>query len=175
MRAQEGATEEAALALETWLEASYGDPRVSAAQHTAAEIDLGMLLVLAGHPGDARELLLLLEGNPVMRGRRLMILAAAEEGLGDIPAALDAARRAEGAAPDDFLPVVQQALLNEGWLERSDEAERLWAEVVERSAGRSDLAALLQTLRARILLERAEVQRTQEAESAAMTEAEPES
>lgn len=156
MRAQEGAVSVAAKFLGTWLEVTRDDPRVTTEARITAELDLALFLLLDGRPARARELLAGLEGNTVARGRRLALLAATEQALGDLFAALDAARRAEGAMKDDLLPHLQQAVLYEYWLEDDEAAERQWRKVTELSRGNTELSGLLQVLRAQVMLERYE-------------------
>lgn len=153
--AQEGASERAARELVTWLNETEGDPRVTEPQRIAAELDLAATWILSGSPREARALLATREGEPRRRVRRLALLAVAEGELGDPAAALDAARRAEDAGREELLPLVQQALLFEHGLAQPDAARERWERVAERAAGRGDLAAMMQGLRAQVELERA--------------------
>jgi len=159
MLVQEGAIDEATSALETWLEATRGDLRVAEDERVEVSLDLAMTLVLAGSSGAARDLLVSLEGTSVARARRLMILAAAEQALGDQLAALDAARRAEGAAETGVLPLVQQALLYQYFIGDLEAAEAEWNEVLERARSEPDLSTLLEGFRAQVMLERATARR----------------
>jgi len=154
MLAQEGAVSQGALALQVWLEQTRDDPRFSRRERREAELDLALLFILDGAGSKARHLLTALEGEPVGRGRRLALLAVAEHVMGDFGAALDAARRAEGALDDELLPIVQQAILYEYWLEDLEAADRQWEDVIERAVGQGDMAQVLQSFRARVILER---------------------
>lgn len=155
MLAQEGASAAAANALRAWLEHTRDDPRVAPGERVDAELDLALLQVLAGQPGEARRLLLRLEGTQRGRDRRLMILAAAEQALGDADAALDAARRARGASAGGVLPAVQKALLYEYWLDDAEAATREWERVIEAAASSPEMSTLLEAMRAQAMLERA--------------------
>ncbi|MFT5050991.1 MAG: tetratricopeptide (TPR) repeat protein [Chlamydiales bacterium] len=154
MLAQEGALAQGAKALQVWLEQTRDDPRFSRRERREAELDLALLFILDGAGNKARHLLTALEGEPVGRGRRLALLAVAEHLMGDFVAALDAARRAEGALDDELLPIVQQAILYEYWLEDVEAADRQWEDVIERAVGQGDMAQVLQSFRARVILER---------------------
>ncbi len=151
--AQEGDARAAARAYEVWLSRSAGDPRARSEDRRAVKLDLCIAWILSGHPREAAELLIDLEGRPEHRPRRLAVLAVALHEMGEIDAALDAARRAENAEPGSLLPVVQQAILLQHNLEDQAAAEARWAAVTEASGG--DLASMLQGLRARVELERA--------------------
>lgn len=153
MAAEEGAAGPAGRALRVWLEQTRDDPRVARAERVRAEIDLAILWILNGHPGAARDLLVALEGGRVDRERRLAALAVADRALGDDDAALDAARRAQDAAPEELLPSIQEALLYQYGLGDREAARERWRDVVRRSEGQADLAKLLQGLRARVVLE----------------------
>ena len=161
MLAQEGAVSEGAVALQTWLEQTRDDPRFSQEERREAELDLALLFILDGAPSKGRRLLEALEGEPVGRGRRLALLSVAEHALGDYVSALDAARRAEGALDDELLPVVQQAILYEYWLEDFEAADEEWCQIIERAKGRGDLAQVVQSFRARVILERREASKEQ--------------
>ncbi len=155
MLAQEGSVSAAARALELWLRRSADDPRVHQSRRISAQLDLAQLWILEGHPREAAALLRGLEGVPQERPRRLAILAVALHEQGDAHAALDAARRAELAAESPILPLVQEALLFASDLGDPEAAQERWREVAGAEAG--DLGAILQTLRARVELERAGV------------------
>ncbi len=151
--AQEGG--DAAPPLQAWLEAAQGDPRISRTEYVDTQLDLARTWVLEGSPKRAAKLLRSMEGEPIGRGRRLAILACAQQALGDEAGALDSARRAEGAGETEVLALVQQAVLYQHYLDRPDQALEQWADVAEKGSAASDLSAILQSLRARIMLERA--------------------
>lgn len=154
MLAQEGSVPAAAAALGQWLEVTAGDPRVTAATRTEALVDLAHLWLLDERSGDAIVLLHSLDGDPVARARRLTVLAGSQLEEDELVLALDAARRARAADPDELLPLVQQALLYQHWLDDPVAAEAKWREVIEAAQGQSDLRSLMQALRARVALER---------------------
>jgi len=154
MLVQEGSIDAATSALEAWLEATRGDSRVAADQRVRVSLDLAMTFVLAGRANAARQLLVGLEGTSIGRARRLMILAAAQQALGDELAALDSARRAEGAAETGVLPLVQQALLYQYFIGDLDAADIEWEKVLERARSEPDLSTLLEGFRAQVMLER---------------------
>lgn len=154
MDAQEGATERAAAKLEVWLAATADDPRVTEPDRLAAELDLAATWILRGRAGDALALLATREGEPHERPRRLALVAVALQETGDLAGALDAARRAEDAAPGTLLPTVQEALLLEYGLGRDEAARERWLRVAEAAEGAGDLGAMLQGLRAQVELER---------------------
>jgi tetratricopeptide (TPR) repeat protein len=154
MLAQEGTVSGARGALETWLQRTRDDVRVGAREREEAEIDLALLRVLDGDPSHGRELLAHLEGSTADRDRRLAVLAVAAAEMGDVGEAMEAARRAEAAAPEKVLPLVQQALLQQYWLGDQQAAKELWTEVIARVSGNPDIGTLLQGMRAKLLLER---------------------
>lgn len=154
MLAQEGDSAAAAGALETWLKETAGDPRVSSPERLAAQLDLAIAWVRLGHARETMELCLSLEGDDRERPRRLAILAVAWHELGEPQLALDAARRAEAAQPGVLLPVVQQALVLQHDLENEEAAMERWRFVAEASG--DDLASVMQSVHAKVELERAE-------------------
>ena len=156
MAAQEGSRADAEALLVRWIEEVEGDPRVSAAERVAARLDLALLLLLRGEDRRALRLLQDLEGTRHDRARRLMLLTVARMEGGDALGALDAALRAQGAGTEgEALPLVQEALVLELFLERPEEAEERWQEVARLGEGAANLADLIQGLRARVRLERA--------------------
>lgn len=156
MAAQEGSRADAEALLVRWIEEVEGEPRISDAERVAARLDLALLLLLRGEDRRALRLLEDLEGERHDRARRLMLLTVARQEGGDALGALDAALRAQGAgAEGEALPLVQEALVLELFLGRSDEAEQRWQEVARLGEGAANLAELIQGLRARVRLERA--------------------
>ncbi|MEZ6018261.1 MAG: hypothetical protein R3F49_24400 [Planctomycetota bacterium] len=153
MLAEEGQRQPALAALDAWLVASEDDPRVPHAQRVDGLLDHALLLLLDGRAERARDALIELEGEPIGRGRRLALLAVAEQERDELERSLAAIRRAEGAEPGSVLPLVQRALLLERFQDDPAGAEELWRAIAERESA-SDLADLVQTMRARVRLER---------------------
>jgi tetratricopeptide (TPR) repeat protein len=155
--ARDGKRDDARRALEKWLEVTDDDPLVDPTARFLAALDLAQLYLLAGDQGRARALLLSLAEEPAGHdARRLCILAAVEQARGQPQSALRAAVRAAGADPDDPLPVLQQAVLQESWLDDPVAARAAWEQVLEIARSEADLGALLLTMRARVELERTE-------------------
>lgn len=141
-------------AFELWLRITEDEPLVDPAARLAAKLDLAQLHLLDGHERRAREVLLSLADEAPTDARRECLLAAAEHADGHRRRALAAARRAAEAAPDDPLPMVQQALLLEDSFGDPAAARAAWERVLELSRKESDLAALILGMRARVALER---------------------
>lgn len=145
---------EAINALEVWLAAVRDDPRVSSAERADAQLDLAHLLLVEGE--HRRALALLNDVGPAESAvlTRWCLLAAAEQAAGRPREALSAAERAVEADADALLPLVQIAILHEFDLEQRDQAREAWRRVLAATRGATDLASLIQGLRARIVLER---------------------
>ena len=168
--AQEGDVAQAATALERWLSQTRRDARVAHAVRLEAEVDLALMWVRQGLAEEAEALLLTHAGQKIGRARRLAVLAVAQHEQGRIEDSLNTARRAELADPAALLPIVQQALLHGQEDRRLKDSKRLdeqelarrhraqaqkrWQEVVDSAAHQGDLAGLLQSVRARVHLER---------------------
>ncbi len=155
--ARDGKFEEARVAFGAWLEASKDDPRVEPASRVAVELDLAIVELEAGEPRAARTRLAALPVGSDATGsaaRRLCILAATEQSLGHSELALAAARESEAIAPQSVLPKVQQALLHEEWLKDPDAAKAAWGRVLSEARTSGDLSDLIQSMRARVVLER---------------------
>jgi hypothetical protein len=155
MLAEEGQKSAALQAYEAWLVAAQDDPRVPDELRIEAELDRALLLLLEGRPERAARQLAELEGTDIGRARRLALLAVAEQERGELERALQAIRSAEVADRGSVLPLVQRALLLERFQDDPQGAEELWRAIVERDSG-SDIADLVQTMRARVRLERSE-------------------
>lgn len=153
LTARAGNTELAAAMLEEWLRVTSGLGRVSAAERDGARLDLARLWIEANRISDAERLLKRVSGESTEAARRTLE-AAVHQAENDPERALEAARRAEESAPGDPLPLVQQAILLETWLDRPLEARRAWERVVIGLEGREDLLSLVLHLRARIAVER---------------------
>ena len=154
MLAEEGSRDLAESQLRRWLEEADGDPRVSHVEMIEARLDLALLLLLRGEDGRAARLLEDLEGEPVGRARRWMLLTVARQEGGDVLGALDATLRAQGAAAGEVLPLVQEALLSEVFLDRPEAASALWQEVADLAQDGATISDLVQGLRARVRMER---------------------
>ncbi len=171
--ARSGGLPEALTSLETWIEKARDDPRIDPRLVDAAVLDRALLAVLHGDPKLARTLLADVEGRPVDEGRKFMIEAGAEQELGNGADALASAKKAETAAANEILPIVQQALLHEVWLGDPIAAESDWKRALERSQTAAPAAAhasgspggsssppqasigsLIERVRARVKLER---------------------
>jgi tetratricopeptide (TPR) repeat protein len=161
--AQEGEAAQASSALEHWLEQTRGDPRVPLALRLEAEVDLALMWIRLGHAVQAEALLSTQDGQGAGRPRRLLALAVAQHEQDDFDEALNTARRAELADPRALLPMVQQALMFEqrGREEDAKLARNRWQQVWDAAADQGGFSGLLQSVRARVHLERSE----QEAES----------
>jgi hypothetical protein len=162
MLAEEGQYGAALTALDAWLAAAEDDPRVAEELRVEAELDRVLLLLLAGRPERAARQLAELEGTDIGRTRRLALLAVAEQERGELERALQAIRTAEVADRGSVLPLVQRALLLERFQDDPEGAEELWRAIAERDSG-SDIADLVQTMRARVRLERREASQREDA------------
>ena len=153
--AREGKLAEAVAALERWLYLTEGNPLVDPGDRFLAGLDLAQLHLLEGEEGPARTLALYLTDEPEGEAaRRLAILAAVEQARGDPERALRAAVQAEEADPNDPLPVLQQAVLYDAWLDDPEAARERWERLLEIASAKGDLGALLLSMRARVELER---------------------
>ncbi|MBK8178426.1 MAG: hypothetical protein IPK67_05920 [Planctomycetes bacterium] len=157
--ARDGKYEQAQEAFEAWLEAAQDDPRVDPALRVATVLDLALVDLESGSPRAARDRLASLTDGPAdaaSLGRRLCVLAAVEQALGHSELALEAAQAAERASPDSPLAKVQQALLHEQWLGDPVAAKEAWQRVLGEARTSGDLTDLIQSMRARVVLERLE-------------------
>ena len=153
--ARDGKNTQAVDALERWLLLTENDPLVDPGDRFLAGLDLAQLHLLEGETGRARTLALFLTNEPEGgAATRLAILAAVEQARGDPERALRAAVQAEEADPDDPLPVLQQALLYDAWLGDPEAARAQWERLIEIAREQGDLGGLLQSMRARVELER---------------------
>ncbi len=154
--ARAGQLDEARQALEVWLAVTDDDPRVDTRLRASAQLDLAHLYLLAGKESKARELLLALGSAPSDEIRRLCLLAAVDQALERPADALEDARSAQRADPHALMPLVQEALLLQHDFHDSDAAVVAWRKVLAATKGNPGLSALVQSLRARVVLERAE-------------------
>lgn len=171
MLAQGGNVDEAIAALEVWLARARGDLRLDPRLVRGAELDLAILCVLDGDPQRARKILSELGDDGLDPARKLAVVACTEQALGDFEQALAAAHRAEALAPGAILPVVQQALLYDTWLEDPAAAEAAWTRVLAISRASPDLSTLLERMRARVRLERFQERREKARSVSALTRA----
>ncbi len=156
MLAQEGNTGQAAIALERWLIATEFDPRVDHEGRVEARLDLARVWLTAGRVDPALRELKSMEGEPYDRERRLLLLAVALTEKGDADGALSVVRQAGLIPGVGVLPWVQEALLLEHWFEDGSSALVLWKQILEEAGESSDPAVLLQSFRARVVVERSE-------------------
>lgn len=154
--ARAGENEKAQQALEVWLAVTADDPRIDGRARALAQLDLAHLYLLTEEEGKARKLLLQLASSPVDEVRRLCLLAAVEQALGRPAEALADALAAQKAAPGAMTPLVQEALLKQHDLKDPAAAREAWQRVLAATKGDAGLGALIQGLRARVVLERAE-------------------
>ncbi len=152
--ARAGQLEAAIVALRAWLAAVEADPRVSPATRAGARLDLAQLLVLVRDEDAALAELARLPMDGDERVRRACLEAAALQGLGRPVEALAASERAAEADRDALVPLVQQALLQQHHLRDAQAARALWERILASEESREGLGALIETLRARIALER---------------------
>ncbi len=145
---------EAIDALSVWLAAVRDDPRISSAERADAQLDLAHLLLLDGKHQRALELLKGVAPSESAVLTRWCLLAAAQQAAGLPREALAAAHNASQADARALLPLVQIAILHEFDLEQREQARAAWTRVLASTRGATDLASLIQGLRARIVLER---------------------
>lgn len=157
--AQGGDARVGITALERWLARARVDVTIPTSLVRAAEIDLALLYTRDGDPERAAQILAMLPEDASDAGRRLTLRAVTEQELGRDMRALAAAREAEAASPGELLPVVQQALLHDLWLEDPAAAEAAWIRVLGMSRSDRELDGLLELLRARVRLERLQLAR----------------
>ena len=153
-QATAGELEQAIQAYEAWLARADEDLLVTESQRDALRLDLALAYLGAGDLSAARALLDSLAGRDVEESRRLAALAAVLQAQGRIGDARAAAVQAAAAAPQELLPVVQQALLVELWVKDPWAARMAWARVAELAAARADLAGGLERFRAQVHLQR---------------------
>lgn len=154
LEGQAGRRADAIVVLGAWLERADHDPGISAGQRAEARFDLALLLLGEERAQEARELLLALSGEGAQEARRLAALAVAEQTLGDPLAARAAAAAAQEADRRALLPAVQEALLEEYWLDDAARARESWRRVLVLSGGRPDLGSVMQRMRAQVHLGR---------------------
>jgi tetratricopeptide (TPR) repeat protein len=155
--ARDGKFDDARTAYSAWLEASRTDPRVDPQARLAAELDLALVELESGRVKAARARLAAMPESPDatgVAGRRLCLIAATEQALGHPQLAYSAAQEAEAVDPRSALPMVQQALLNGQTLNDPAAARAAWERVLSGARSSGDLGDLIQSMRARVVLER---------------------
>ena len=165
--------DDAIEAFERWLRVTEDEPLVDPAARLAAKLDLAQLHLLDGRERRAREVLQSLAEEAPSNARRECLLAAAEHAEGRRDRALAAARRASEAAPEDPLPMVQQALLHEGSFDDPQAAREAWERVLELTRDDGDLGSLILGMRARVALERSAAARQRASQREAQSPAQP--
>ncbi len=161
MHSRTGQRDKAIGAYQQWIKRVRGDARVDPDWVDEARLDLALLYTLDGSPERTRKLLEEIDTRRSDPVRRLTLEAAALEALGDIEGALAAAAKAHEADPTAYLPMIQQALLFERWLNDPQRAELVWEKVLALAEAGGDLPAVVQRARATIHLERLRSVRSQ--------------
>lgn len=158
--ARHGSQAQGAAMLRGWLESARDDVRIDPARVAAAELDLALLSLAAADVAEARKWLAEVDAWQVDLLRYETAKAAVADAAGEPQAAVRSARAAANAAPQDLLPLVQQAILLEGPLGEPAAAEELWSRIYESKHDSGDLVELLRACRARIRYERLAAART---------------
>lgn len=146
--------EEAASALEGFVDHAALDPRIDRRMLDDARLDLALVWTLLSEPRDARDLLAHVDPNGPDVARRLAALAIVKQALGDLNGALAAAEEAARIAPESILPIVQQALLFDEWIHDEERAEEAWKRALELARSSTRLVSVLERTRAGVRLER---------------------
>jgi tetratricopeptide (TPR) repeat protein len=167
MTTRTGAIAEAAADLEAFLDRARDDPRIHPHILSESQLDLAMLWTLEGEAKDARALIGTIDPNSVGAARRLLALASVDQALEDLAPALAAAEQAEKVAPGQVMPVLQQALLYDDWLNEPEKAGAAWKRVLDMARSSSELSAVLERTRAGVRLERFHLAHPQSATDAA--------
>lgn len=152
--ARAGRNREAIVALRAWLAAVEDDPNFSDDARVLARLDLVQLLVLAREDGAALDELTRLPEAGGQALRRACLEAAALQGAGRPDEALAAARRGQSADATSLVPLIQEALLQQHHRKDPQAAAELWRKLLATEESRAGLGALLDSVRARIALER---------------------
>ncbi len=118
--------------LESWLEDAEQDPLVDPKLRQGAELDLLSLYALTDDTDRVEDLAdQLLERHAAAAQRIDLVVAAARISDRDPKGALRAAREAAEADPSNPLPHVQQAMVYDYWLDKPEDAYRVWGQVLE--------------------------------------------
>jgi tetratricopeptide (TPR) repeat protein len=121
-----------------------------------AQLDLALIDLAAGELGDAEDALDAIDPAWIEPWRLHTARAALLHAGGEHERALAEARAARASAPEEVLPVVQEAFLLEDHLGDPAGAALAWARARELAGEREDLAAALEIVRARVRIERLE-------------------
>ena len=151
--------DESASLLAGFVARAADDPRVDPRLLADSRLDLALVWTLRGDTREARDLIARIDPRDVDASRRLAALSSIEQALGELTTALAAAQDAARLAPDDILPIVQQALLYDEWLGDAERAEAAWKLVLERARTSSQVTSVLERTRAGIRLERFQARR----------------
>jgi tetratricopeptide (TPR) repeat protein len=152
--ARAGRNREAIVALRAWLAAVENDPHFSGEDRALARLDLIQLLVLVREDAAALDELARLPEDDGQALRRACLEAAALQGAGRPDEALAAARRGQTVDAASLLPLIQEALLQQYHRREPRAAAELWRKLIATEESRAGLGALLDSVRARIVLER---------------------
>ena len=152
--ARAGRNREAIVALRAWLAAVENDPHFAGDARVLARLDLVQLLVLVREDAAALDELARLPEAGGQALRRACLEAAALQGVGRPDEALAAARRGQSADATSLVPLIQEALLQQYHRKDPTAAADLWRKLLATEESRAGLGALLDSVRARIALER---------------------
>ncbi len=152
--ARDGELEKARALLAGWLGRAADDPRLLPALVEEARLDLALLELQTGEPAEAEDLLAAVDRAHVAPWRFRAARAAVRQATGDTLGALEDARAAREAAPQELLPWVQEALLQEEHLGAPELALPAWQAARALAGARDDLPSTFETLRARVHIER---------------------
>jgi tetratricopeptide (TPR) repeat protein len=168
MTTRTGAIAEAAADLEVFLDRARDDPRIDPHIVSESQLDLALLWTLQGEAKDARKLIDRIDPSSVGAARRLLALASVNQALEKLAPALAAAEEAEKVAPGQVMPVLQQALLYDDWLDEPEKAGAAWKRVLDMARSSSELSAVLERTRAGVRLERYQLTHPKSATEASM-------
>jgi tetratricopeptide (TPR) repeat protein len=152
--ARTGKPDQAIEALRVWIKASQDDARISAEERLDARLDLVQLHAELGNDQQALDALMGVVDTGGQSLRKLLLEAAVEQGLGRVDDALETARRARELHPERVEPLVHEALLRQHHFDPPRDPATAWREVLERARRSKGLGALVEELRARVVLER---------------------
>ncbi len=167
MLAGVGEFDDAAGALEAWLDRTADDPLYAPFERADALLDLAALAVLRERPKKALDLLEKLDPRALRNPSRAEeVRAAAHETRGEYAEALAAVHRANRLSPREILPLVQEAMLLSGagdlagekavWERLLERTEDLGPSVDPRNPAAIDFESLLFRVQAHARIERIE-------------------
>lgn len=163
MATRTASLETAASLLSGFLARAEDDPRIETRLVDDSRLDLALVWTLSDEARKARALVDAVDPRGPDALRRLTALALVEQALGDLKGALAAAEEAEKLAPDEILPIVQQALLYDEWLEDDARAEAAWSRALALARSSTRLISVLERTRAGVRLERFAAERARKA------------